>query len=127
MWLLVIGSLLVGILVQWPNTSIGSYVHPEEPMSMPSPPPAPMCTCPPTKPIIKYIAIEIPKIVTIPSPPLPRPPPIAAPPPPPKTKTRFIAVQEIHVPVSHPPPSVPSPPPPPPQPLPMPPTYGWNG
>ncbi|XP_053205950.1 uncharacterized protein LOC128390272 isoform X2 [Panonychus citri] len=53
------------------------------------------CSCPPLKPIIKYIAVEVPKIVQVPS---PAPPPIPMPPQPMKPRTKFIAIQEIQVP-----------------------------
>lgn len=45
------------------------------------------CSCPPLKPIIKYIAVEVPKIVQVPS---PAPPPIPMPPQPMKPRTKFI-------------------------------------
>ncbi|XP_015790488.1 anther-specific proline-rich protein APG-like [Tetranychus urticae] len=70
------------------------------------------CSCPPLKPIIKYIAVEVPKIVQVPSPaPAPMPPPSQS-----KPRTKFIAIQEIHVPAPAPAPY--------PSPSPM---TGWSG
>lgn len=48
------------------------------------------CVCKPRKPIIKYIAIEVPKIVHVP-----------APPPKVHPQTKYVAIQEISLP--HPP------------------------